>query len=597
MHPNSVQIFTELAPILVENEEHLIIPMEVIEEIKKHLHSSDVSLKKQAGLAIKVINDYIHFNIAQIQGEKENSFADNVFISVFTKFRLKYNLCLITQDNGLSQDIMNLRKNSRSVRSIRKIKVIRISNEGKFEDFPNKKTAKVSANKTNKTNKTNKANKNNQTDKFKICKKPITINSTPLKSTNIPELNDIVTSKKYGSIKLIKEIARGGEGTAYLTNNNLVCKIYKKEKLTKNKLDKLNLMLHKPINKKGICWPKDLVYNAQNEFVGFLMDKADGAELQKTVFMPMLLRKKFPNWKRYNLVKLSDTILSLISYLHDKNVIIGDINPLNILVKSETEVYFIDTDSFQIENYPCTVGTINYTAPEIQNKDYKKFLRTFEHENFAVATLLFMILLPGKPPYSQQGGGNPSTNIKKQDFSYPLGDKTNKKTPPGQWRYIWSNLLYSMKEAFYNTFKEGKRLSVDEWHKLIKQYLYELDQNHVLHEIFPNHFKIVDPIEVYCCKCARKYIASKPFIADLKSHGKEPICDDCRNLFIKKSSTKSSNKKRKPSQKTKFSKNNTSTNKSGSINNNKSKKNNNSNKNNASYETSILELLKDVFGF
>lgn len=38
-----------------------------------------------------------------------------------------------------------------------------------------------------------------------------------------------------------------------------------------------------------------------------------------------------------------------------------------------------------------------------------------------------MIMLPGKPPYSQQGGGYPGDNIKNMDFSYPFGENSNKK--------------------------------------------------------------------------------------------------------------------------------------------------------------------------
>ena len=98
------------------------------------------------------------------------------------------------------------------------------------------------------------------------------------------------------------------------------------------------------------------------------------------------------------------------------NIIIGDINPLNILVKSPTEVYFVDTDSYQVENYPCPVGTIEFTPPELQGKNYETFLRSFENEYFAIATLVFMILLPGKSPYTQQGGGDPAANIRAMEF-------------------------------------------------------------------------------------------------------------------------------------------------------------------------------------
>ena len=160
----------------------------------------------------------------------------------------------------------------------------------------------------------------------------------------------------------------------------------------------------------------------------------------------------------------------------------GDINPANILVVSPKEVYFVDTDSYQVENFPCPVGTNNYTAPEIQRKHFSGFLRTMGNENFAVATLLFMIMLPGKPPYSQQGGEDPINNIINMDFSYPFGDSSNKKTPDGPWRYIWSHLTYDLKKAFYNTFRkegdystENTRLTTDEWLPIFTYYLELLD--------------------------------------------------------------------------------------------------------------------------
>ena len=92
---------------------------------------------------------------------------------------------------------------------------------------------------------------------------------------------------------------------------------------------------------------------------------------------------------------------------------------MNLLVTEDsTNIWMVDTDSFQIENFPCPVGTVNFTAPEIQGRKYPEFLRSKEHELFAVATMLFMLLHPGKPPYSQQGGGSPSDNIKAMDFPY-----------------------------------------------------------------------------------------------------------------------------------------------------------------------------------
>jgi len=550
--------------------------------------------------------------ITVIQGDKNDSFADNVFITVFTKFRLQHNLCLITQDVGLSEDIMNLGKNSSSVHSIKNIKVLRISNTHHQLKAFNYSTKNNRQKHTYNKPKTKIHEKVLKIDKFRIFKIPIHTDNNSLICSKLPSLNDTVSSNKYGSIKLVKEIAAGGEGIAYLTNNKLVCKIFKKEKLKQNKFEKLKLMISKPIEKRGICWPKDLVYNSSNEFVGFVMDQAEGFELQKSIFMPMLLSKKFPLWKKKNLVTLSKNILDLIQYLHNRNIIIGDINPFNILVKNENDVYLIDTDSFQIENYPCTVGTINYTAPEIQGKDYKSFLRTFEHEYFAVATLLFMIMHPGKAPYSQQGGGNPSANIKNGDFSYPLGEDTNGKTPPGKWRFIWSNLPYKLKEAFFNNFKNGKRISTENWCEIYKFYLQLLNKGHANNEISPNYFKIVDPIEVRCSLCGQMYTGSKKLIDEYKLKGKDPICKDCISGFSKNKASHNSYNKQSVKQTSNINKTKTSQYSSNQMNtksysspNNSSKKNTNTSKNyqkqsnTINKEMSIFEdignLLKNLF--
>lgn len=97
--------------------------------------------------------------------------------------------------------------------------------------------------------------------------------------------------------------------------------------------------------------------------------------------MPMLLSKYFPQWNKIDTVQLCVTILQKLKYLHDRNVILGDINPYNILVVSPTEVYFVDTDSYQVEGFICPVGMPIFTAPELHKKNSQYGLRTLGNEN------------------------------------------------------------------------------------------------------------------------------------------------------------------------------------------------------------------------
>ncbi len=498
--------WSRIVPILQREGKKIIVPFRVYEEVKKFAENpalcakkDDSNLNQRAKAVLKNIAIMQKANLVDVFGDSHDNFADNVFQTVFTKFRLKYNLMLITQDNNLARDILAIRK-SKSVQTKKRILVERIDKDGCLDtSFRSTRPQYVEQNISEERAQIPDDERFAFATSVRKVDDVLTVSSIPTEGSEvIAELKG-----ERNRIQLLKALASGGEGTIYTTNcTGIVAKIYKREKIDRAKLEKLRLMVGKNIACQGVCLPRALLYNQQQEFVGYLMQEAKGKELQTCVFIPQLLKKTFPNWTKTDTVTLCVTILKKLKYLHDRNVILGDINPKNILVVSPTEVYFVDTDSYQIEGFPCPVGTINYTAPEIQRKDFSLFLRTLGNERFAVATLLFMIMLPGKPPYSLQGGENQIDNIINGDFAYPLGSRSNKKAPEGPWRYCWSHLPYYLKEAFYETFhKDGERhaektrYSTGDWLKKFEHYL-ELLQNGKLIEqdamsadIFPTRLK------------------------------------------------------------------------------------------------------------
>lgn len=316
---------------------------------------------------------------------------------------------------------------------------------------------------------TNAAIKRHPIDPFRLSTEPIVQKADALTISGLPTEGDQVVTSKGKVIVLHKSVAAGGEGHIFLTDDiSVVCKIYKKESLTELKRDKIKLMLTRQVDIRGIAWPIDYVMNKGGDFVGYVMPKAQGVPLQPTIFVKPHFEKCLPDWTRMDLAVVCLKFLEHMQTLHAANILVGDINPLNILInKDSDDVWFVDTDSFQIENYPCPVGTVNFTAPEIQGQKYTSFLRTKDHELFAVATMLFMILLPGKPPYSQQGGGTPGENIKNMQFRYPFRNEDEniehrgEKLPSGPYRFIWSHLSFGIKEAFHETFRENKRVSLE----------------------------------------------------------------------------------------------------------------------------------------
>jgi rRNA-processing protein FCF1/serine/threonine protein kinase len=298
---------------------------------------------------------------------------------------------------------------------------------------------------------------------------------TPISCSQPIGKGSSVVARDQTRVQLGEEIARGGEGIVFRTDQRgIVCKIYHPEKLTIGKKEKIELMTTRALPDPTICWPIQPVYDTTGVFRGFSMPEAKGEPLARSLFYPTQWLVKHPNWTRRESVRLALTILQKINLLHSLNVLLGDINPMNILVVDENTVYFVDCDSYQVEGYPCPVGFVNFVAPEIQGFDFRTFLRTKEHELFAIATLLFMIMVPGKSPYSHQGGGDGAENIRKGHFPYPLGDKHAEGVAVGPWRFCWSHLSRRLKEAFYQSFhadhRAERRIPVQRWIRLFEEY-------------------------------------------------------------------------------------------------------------------------------
>ena len=326
-------------------------------------------------------------------------------------------------------------------------------------------------------------------NKLPFSGKPIDVGS---KLTRV--VMDLKTSKplKIGELKLSQKIGGKGEGTAYKCNiQDKVCKIYHPNNITNFRLMKLLEMQRRKIKIKGVCWPEEILYYNKH-FVGYLMNEAKGYELQTSVMNPMVIRDKFPQWERKELVSLCLSILRIVKELHLSNIIIGDLNATNILVNNFNNIYFIDCDSFQIMDYPCPVGTPYFTPREIQGKKYSTFLRTKEHDMFAVTTLMFMILFLGKPPYSCKGGGSPVENIKNGNFPYKFNDRRGDDTPDGTWKFIWNNLPRKLKEIFEDCFAKNQRPTIKELERVLVEYSIMLEKKFGgSNELLPTKNKVV----------------------------------------------------------------------------------------------------------
>ena len=209
-------------------------------------------------------------------------------------------------------------------------------------------------------------------------------------------------------ITLGKQIAQGGEGTVYncSTSSRLVAKIYRKDKLSKKKGEKLEVMcsLYDQEIANFSAWVKKVIYE-NGKPVGFLMEKITQYEEIHLLYGTNADRQKyFPNAEWKFMVHAALNLAIAVDTLHERGIVIGDINQSNILVNDKAEIKLIDCDSYQVEHngkrFICEVGVPEYTSPELQGCSFKKVVRNQNHDYFGLAVMIFKILFFAKHPYS-----------------------------------------------------------------------------------------------------------------------------------------------------------------------------------------------------
>ena len=505
IHSDYRLFMSHAAPLLKKYNKAIIVPNRVLDEMGR-VRDKYPNCRSAVRKALKDIHKYHQEGLIRVVGaEKDDRVADNVFLAKFTEMRLKHNLLLITNDVDLAANVEGLGKCS-SLFNIKKVSAQTINTYGYLRSFGQARS--VSAPTSAPVKVLNTAFAMGQGCVNGACAQlPVTGNITE---------GCWLTARKGGStwqVTLGSHLAAGGEGDIYEVTPYQVAKIYMPGAVTTHKRDKLAMLQANGVALPGVCFPQAMLYNNSDEFVGYLMPKAKGHVLRHILNNRAYLQQHFPNWKKKDMVRLCLTVLQLFNRLHELNIIVGDINLDNILVESPHRVFFVDTDSYQIANYPCPVGTAHFTAPEIQGQHYPEFLRTMGHERFAVATLLFMMMMMGKAPYAMQGGGDLVENIRRGEFSYPMGTVSNGLAPDGDWRFLWSHLSRPIKQAFFDTFHrngacraENARLDDKAWINLFSNYLHGLDhgmleRDAMSGELFPDRLKRSDLVKQVTCRC------------------------------------------------------------------------------------------------
>lgn len=245
-------------------------------------------------------------------------------------------------------------------------------------------------------------------------------------------------------IQIGRALGKGGEGAVYEvpTNTKQVAKLYY-QMPDARKQAKLRFMAATADEQllSYTAWPQETLHKNQNgPVVGFLMPKVTGRAPIHMLYSPAHRRQDYPKAAWDFLLFTARNTAAAFATLHDHGHVLGDVNQGNVMVGSDSKVVLIDCDSFQInangEIHLCEVGVSHFTPPELQGlSSFDRTKRTFNHDNFGLALLIFHILFGGRHPYSgvpmrKDVGEALENDIKAFRFAYSRDAKSRGIGPP-----------------------------------------------------------------------------------------------------------------------------------------------------------------------
>lgn len=290
----------------------------------------------------------------------------------------------------------------------------------------------------------------------------------------------------------------GGEGDLYTTEylgETKCVKIYHPEKRTPYNERKIITLINrfKRISMGGIenniGYPETPVYETTTKkFCGFVMKYFSN-------HIPIADFKFSNNHFTYGDTELNDEdILTLIDnlffylkVLHKTGIILGDVNPENILIekKSLTPV-IVDFDSVQVGSFFSNTKRNDYVDPMVRidgHGRYKYFIYSTDSDIYSLAIIFYELILGAKPHFFQTT--NPTeTNYKKTiglsflDYFIQNADKIKAHSLEVEKNKTYNALferLEYLKSNHPNVFNFLKSIFVEE-----KRYYFYNKQNRLI---------------------------------------------------------------------------------------------------------------------
>jgi DNA-binding helix-hairpin-helix protein with protein kinase domain len=285
-------------------------------------------------------------------------------------------------------------------------------------------------------------------------------------------------------VEVASPLAAGGEGAVHLipAHQGLVAKILKHPEADDRRARVETLIAHSLHGSERwrFAAPEDLLLDrAAGQFAGYTMPLVSNADALDEFFDPGGTRyRRDPAFR----VGLAIAVAEMVSeiYRHALDIVICDLKPQNILADDRGNVTLIDIDYVQMTTirgttYLSSARSEFYMAPEVYGMDLRRQRREQSSDLFALAVIIFQLLMGGWHPCASAGQADLAGQIRRGTFPHVAGspDRPPPQAPP--FAALPEELRHLFTQMFVDGFWDpGLRPTADEWVKALKQNAKEL---------------------------------------------------------------------------------------------------------------------------
>ena len=170
-------------------------------------------------------------------------------------------------------------------------------------------------------------------------------------------------------------------------------------------------------------WPNGLLYNDRDEVTGYLMPVRTGLGTLADLLDVERSKRLFPQGDYAFRVKVARHLAMSVQVIHEHDHVLGYVDPAAIDVLADGSIRWLHGHRFQIHAwnkvFPARRGPSVYWPPELQGDDTAQ-ARTRDQDHFALAVLVYQVLMMGEHPFAsvRADGSSPTLETAIAAYAY-----------------------------------------------------------------------------------------------------------------------------------------------------------------------------------